>query len=171
MNFKSVPPTCDNLVNVIVETPRGSRNKFDFDPDLKIFRLKKVLPTGMVFPFDFGFIPNTRAEDGDPVDALVIMDEQAYPGCLVECRLIGILEAWQKEIDAPKVRNDRLVAVADCSILYADLLDIKDLNKNIVKELENFFIDYNRHEGKKFIPIGWGVAAKGLKKIKQHIVQ
>jgi inorganic pyrophosphatase len=79
----------------LVETPKGSRNKYAFDPDQRIFELKKVLPAGMAFPYDFGFVPSTVAEDGDPVDVLVLMDEPAFPGCLLRCRLIGIIEGEQ----------------------------------------------------------------------------
>src|SRR2546430_14595761 len=84
-------------VRVIVETPKGSRNKYAFDVDERVFTLKKVLPVGMAFPYDFGFIPSTRAEDGDPVDVLVLMDEPAFAGCLLACRPIGIIEGEQKE--------------------------------------------------------------------------
>jgi len=170
MKLKNIPPFKNKLVNVIVETPRDCQNKFDFDPELELFRLKKTLPMGTVFPFDFGFIPNTIAEDGDPVDVLVIMDQHAFPGCLVECRVIGIIEAVQREKNKKKERNDRIVAVADCSILYGDITDVKDLNKCMVKEIEYFFIDYNKHEGKKFRPERWAGTEKAIRMIKRHIV-
>jgi inorganic pyrophosphatase len=76
-------------LNVIVETPRGSRNKFTYERDLGVFRLGKQLPAGAVFPYDFGFIPSTRAGDGDPLDALVLLDTPTFPGCLVRSRLLG----------------------------------------------------------------------------------
>src|SRR5580698_6307855 len=81
----------DGVLQVIVETPKGSRNKFSFDPDQEIFALKKVLPAGMNFPYDFGFLPRTLAEDGDPIDVLLLMDEPAFPGVLVRSRLIGVI--------------------------------------------------------------------------------
>src|SRR5580698_5222571 len=83
----------DDLLQVIIETPAGSRNKFAYDPDQAIFALKKVLPAGMVFPYDFGFLPQTIAPDGDPLDVLLLMDEPAFPGCAVLARLIGVIEA------------------------------------------------------------------------------
>lgn len=94
-NLEELPPerADGGTLQVIIETPRGSRNKYNFDPDQKIFTLKKVLPAGMVFPYDFGFIPDTRGGDGDPLDVLVLMDEPAVPGCLVPIRLIGVIEA------------------------------------------------------------------------------
>src|SRR5258708_20464997 len=84
-----------DLIQVIIETPKGSRNKYAFDPEQKVFELKKVLPAGMAFPYDFGFIPSTRAEDGDPTDVLVLMDEPAFPGCLLKCRPAAIFHAAQ----------------------------------------------------------------------------
>jgi inorganic pyrophosphatase len=158
-----------NLVNVIIETPRGSRNKFAYDPVCRTFRLKKTLPVGAVFPFDFGFIPNTLAQDGDPLDILVIMEEPTYPGCLVECRLFGILEANQKEKDGKSERNDRLVAVSAASVIYGGITEISQLNKNMVKEIEQFFIDYNKQDEKKFSPIGWKNSKKALQNIKKLI--
>jgi inorganic pyrophosphatase len=86
------PHDKSNLIQVVIETPKGSRNKYSFDVDQKIFELKKVLPTGMDFPYDFGFVPSTKAEDGDPIDVLVLMDEPAFPGCLLKCRAVGIIE-------------------------------------------------------------------------------
>jgi len=85
----------NHSVHVIIETPKGSRNKYAFDAEKRIFALKRVLPTGMAFPYDFGFIPSTKADDGDPTDVLVLMDEPAFPGCLLKCRLIGVIEGLQ----------------------------------------------------------------------------
>src|SRR5258707_12353857 len=85
------------IIQVVVETPKGSRKKYAFDVDQKVFALKKVLPAGMAFPYDFGFIPSTRAEDGDPVDVLVLMDEPAFAGCVLACRPVGVIEGEQKE--------------------------------------------------------------------------
>src|SRR5436190_20682015 len=107
-----------DIIHVVIETPKGSRNKYAFDPDERIFRLKKVLPVGMAFPYDFGFVPSTKAEDGDPVDVLVLMDEPAFPGCLLECRLVGIIEAEQKD-SSNKERNDRIVAIEQANHSYA----------------------------------------------------
>jgi len=100
------------LVHVIVDTPKGSRNKFKYDEKLGLFRLGKVLPLGSCFPYDFGFIPSTKAEDGDPVDVLVLMDEPAFSGCLVTVRLLGVIEAEQTE-EGKTVRNDRLIGALE----------------------------------------------------------
>ncbi|HEY6340123.1 MAG TPA: inorganic diphosphatase [Bryobacteraceae bacterium] len=93
----------------IIETPRGCRNKFDYDPESNLFKLGGLLPEGMMFPFDFGFIPSTLGEDGDPLDILVLMDAPAHVGCLIEVRLIGVIFAKQTE-DGKKETNDRLLA-------------------------------------------------------------
>ena len=88
---------------MVIETPKGSRNKYAFDEKQKIFALKKVLPAGMAFPYDFGFIPSTIAEDGDPVDVLALMDEPGAVGCLLQCRVVGIIEGEQgKKKDAER---------------------------------------------------------------------
>jgi inorganic pyrophosphatase len=136
-------------IQVIVETPKGSRNKFAFDEKRQIFRLKKVLPVGMAFPYDFGFVPSTKAEDGDPVDVLVLMDEPAFPGCLLECRVIGIIEGEQRS-KQKKFRNDRVVAVECSDHDFADIHHVRRLGKRFVRELEEFFINYHALSGSKF---------------------
>jgi inorganic pyrophosphatase len=138
-----------DTIQVIIETPKGSRNKYSFDPDQRIFALKKVLPAGMEFPYDFGFIPSTKAEDGDPVDVLVLMDEPAFPGCLLKCRLIGIIEGEQGDKNE-KIRNDRVVAIESDNHSWADIDHIDDLGKAFVKELEEFFVNYHELKGKKY---------------------
>src|SRR5882724_10968279 len=139
----------DEIIQVIIETPKGSRNKYAFDPEQKVFELKKVLPAGMAFPYDFGFIPRTQAEDGDPVDVLVLMDEPAFPGCLLRSRLIGIIEGEQgKKKDCE--RNDRIVAVEEENHSYAYVKHIKDLGKEFVEELEEFFVNYHELSGKQY---------------------
>src|SRR5438105_4689006 len=84
-------------INAVVETPRGSRNKYTYKPEDDSFVLSKVLPSGTAFPMDFGFIPRSMGEDGDPLDVLVVSDFPCYPGAVVECRLLGVIEAEQKE--------------------------------------------------------------------------
>jgi inorganic pyrophosphatase len=98
-------------VNAIIDTPKGSRNKFEFDDKIGMFKLGGALPVGAVFPFDFGYIPSTKGGDGDALDILILMDEPAFVGCLVPAKLIGVIEAEQTE-DGQTTRNDRLIAVA-----------------------------------------------------------
>jgi inorganic pyrophosphatase len=141
------------LIQVIIETPKGSRNKFAFDEKQKIFTVKKVLPAGMSFPYDFGFLPRTTAPDGDPIDVLLLMDEPAFPGIAVRARLIGIIEGEQIEGKDTK-RNDRLLAVAEMNHEYAHIKNLKDLPKKFLRELEEFFVNYHRLEGKKYKLLG-----------------
>lgn len=154
MHLKAIPPVKKHLIHVIIETPKGSQNKYAYDPEWDLFRIKKTLPMGMTFPFDFGFIPNTLAGDGDPLDVLVIMDQHAYPGCLITCRGIGILKARQTEEDKNE-RNDRIIAIASTSKMFGNVKDIDKLDTNMISEIEQFFADYNRQEGKAFAPIAW----------------
>jgi len=138
------------IVNAVIETPGGSRNKFKFDENLGFFALSGVLPEGMVFPHAFGFVPGTVAADGDPEDILVIMDEPTFAGCVVPSRLIGVIEAEQTETDGKSERNDRLIAVAAHSRDYSEAQNLDDLSSNMMKELEQFFVNYNKERGKKF---------------------
>src|ERR1700678_466550 len=132
----------DGLLQVIVETPKGSRNKYSFDTKQEIFALKKVLPAGMVFPYDFGFLPKTLAPDGDPIDVLLLMDEPAFPGCAVRAHLIGVIEGEQLD-GKVKIRNDRLVAVAEANHMYASIRKLDDLPRHFLKELQDFFVNYH----------------------------
>jgi inorganic pyrophosphatase len=163
---KLAPFAAKSTVNVIIETPRGKRNKFSFDEKLGRFRLKKVLPAGAAFPYDFGFIPGTKAEDGDPLDVLVLMDESAFPGCLVEARLAGVIEAEQAE-GGKAIRNDRIVAVATAAHDYRHIKTLNDLNPQLLSELEHFFQSYNAAEGREFRPLGKKGPPTAVRLIKQ----
>lgn len=113
-----------------------------------------MLPAGAVFPFDFGFIPSTLGEDGDPLDVLLLMDESAFAGCLVPARLIGVIEAEQTERDGQTTRNDRLLAVASNSRNHSDVQSLEDVNASLMDEIEHFFVSYNHIKGKQFKPLG-----------------
>jgi inorganic pyrophosphatase len=139
----------DKLLQVIIETPKGCRNKYSFDDVQKIFVLKAALPAGMVFPYDFGFLPRTLADDGDPIDVLVLMDEPAFPGCALMARLIGVIEGEQTA-NKQTTRNDRLVAVADTAHMWANTKSIKDLPKKSLREIQEFFVNYHELQGKKY---------------------
>jgi inorganic pyrophosphatase len=157
----------DHLLRVLIETPRGSRNKYDWVEELGVFRMSKVLPEGHVFPFDFGFIPGTRGEDGDPLDVLVLSDVAiGFPGTLVETRLIGVIEADQTERDGKTVKNDRLIGVAEPSRLFQGTKRLADLPKSLLEEIEAFFVSYNEQSGKKFKPSGHGTAATARRLIQ-----
>jgi inorganic pyrophosphatase len=142
--------TDKQMLRVVIETPKGSRNKFAFNVKEHVFELKKVLPAGMAFPYDFGFVPCTEAEDGDPVDVLVLMDEPAFPGCVLTCRPIGVIQGEEVGKKKKKTRNDRIIAVEKDAHSWADIKTIGDLGKQFVRELEEFFVDYHRLSGKQY---------------------
>jgi inorganic pyrophosphatase len=162
----SLNPRSKDTFQVIIETPKASRNKYSYDPEQGIFTLRKVLPEGMVFPHDFGFLPRTLASDGDPIDVLLLMDVPAFPGCLVASRLIGVLEGEQLD-GKKKVRNDRLIAVAELSHAYKDLKKLKDLPGQFITELEAFFVNYHGLEGKKYKLLGCKEAKTALGLVKK----
>jgi inorganic pyrophosphatase len=161
-------------LNVIIETPKGSRNKFSYDEQYGLFKLGGVLPAGAVFPFDFGFVPSTLGGDGDPLDVLVLMDEPAFAGCLVHARLIGVIKAEQTERDGQQTRNDRLIAVAAKSRNHRDVLSLDALNEQMIDEIEHFFVSYNQIKGKEFKPLGRfgpehaaSIVKEGIKRFRQ----
>lgn len=127
-----------------------------------------LLPEGMMFPFDFGFIPCTLGEDGDPLDILVLMDAPAHVGCLIEVRIIGIIQAEQTE-DGKTECNDRLLGVAIHSYDHEDLASISDVSKTLLEQLEEFFISYNKQRGKKFKVTGTGGPKKAMKFLRAGI--
>jgi inorganic pyrophosphatase len=153
-NIRRLSPFDDKEVNVVIDTPRYSRNKYKLDKKTGMFMLSGVLAEGHSFPYDFGFIPGTKGEDGDELDVLVLMDEPAFVGCLIKCRLIGGIKAEQKEPKKKSERNDRLLGVASKSIEYEDIASYTDLTKKVLDQIEHFFISYNQVKGKTFTPTG-----------------
>jgi inorganic pyrophosphatase len=152
-----LPVHQDGLVVVVIETPSGSGNKLKFDPALGLYRLDRVLPAGMTFPFDFGFIPQTVADDGDPLDAIVLLDAPLYPGCAVEARLIGVLKAEQQDRGGGAwKRNDRLMAVAGGPKGHASPRSIRDVDRFRLEAIEAFFANYHRLDGDGFRVTGHG---------------
>jgi len=158
--------TGNKTLRVVIETPKGSRNKFKYDPKLGTYTLSSVLAEGMKFPYDFGFVPQTKDQDGDPTDVLLLMDEPVFTGCVVEARIIGVIQAEQTE-GSNTVRNDRVLAVASHSHIHADIKGPKDLNSRMIEELEDFFVAYNKARGTKFKLLGVKNADAAMKLIKK----
>jgi inorganic pyrophosphatase len=150
---------------IVIETPKGFRNKFAYDPEADLFMLKGLLPEGMMFPFDFGFVPSTVGEDGGPLDIMLLMDAPAHVGCLVEVRIIGVIVAEQTE-DGKTKSNDRLLGVAIHSYTHQHLKDIADVDKTLLDQVEEFFVSYNKQRGKKFKITGQGGPKKAVKFLK-----
>jgi inorganic pyrophosphatase len=165
-NFINLPPLTEGGdLHVVVETPRGSRAKFAYDPKLETFVLSKSLLTGLTYPHDWGFVTSTKAGDGDPLDIMVIHDAATFPGVVLACRVIGILQIEQKSKGKAE-RNDRLFAVPRQSHSEQAIRDIRDLSKPIRQELEKFFIATDELEDKKLKIIGWKGPKIALKAIK-----
>lgn len=138
---------------VVVEATAGSRNKFKFEPSLNTIVLHTMLPIGTSFPYTFGFLPSTLGEDGDPLDALLFVDEAIPPGVVVPCRIVGAVLAEQTR-DGEVFRNDRLLTVAVKSHLYRRCGDLGDLDPRVLEEIEAFFQFYNAQKGEEFRPLG-----------------
>jgi len=153
----SIPHRLDRrsaVCRAIIETPKGSRTKYDYDPESSMFLLDKVLPAGMSFPLDFGFIPSTKAEDGDPLDILVLHDEPIPAGILLETRLIGAIIGEQSEEDGRTIRNDRLIGVSMASSLYRHISEAEQLGAAYLEQLVCFWVNYNELRGRNFTSKG-----------------
>ena len=154
-------------LSAIIETPKGSRNKYDYDEQQGVFKLSGMLPSGASFPFDFGFLPSTLGEDGDPLDVLVLIDEAAFAGCLVPVRLVGVVEANQTERDGQTMRNDRFIAVAGNDRLHQDVHHLDDLAPSLMDEIEHFFVSYNLIKGKHFELLARSGATRALELLEE----
>jgi inorganic pyrophosphatase len=154
-------------VTAVVETPKGSPNKYDYDESCGAFRLAAVLPEGTTFPYDFGFLPSTVADDGDPLDVLVFLDAPVAVGCVLTVRLIGVIEAKQHKKGEDWIRNDRVLAVASHAHTHQHIETLDDLRPHLVDEIEAFFQHYNEMRGREFKPIGRGGPKKARKLLEQ----
>jgi inorganic pyrophosphatase len=154
-------------LNVIVETPKGSRVKYSYQPKTGLFILSKALPAGMMFPFNFGFIPNTLGGDGDPLDILILNEEPLFPGCLLKVRPIAVIQASQTE-DGRMVRNDRIIGEALGKETPPEWEGL-ELTRRVLLQIEFFFTAYNKLYGKKFKVLGTGGARKAGQIIRRAI--
>ncbi len=148
-------PTFDaerDAIHIIIEAPKGRRTKFKYNEKLEMFQVDKVLPPGIVFPFDFGFLPSTLGGDGDPLDVAVLTDEPSFVGCLILGRLLGAIEAEQTEKGKTN-RNDRLIAVP-ISAKSAELQGtVTELSEKVASQVSEFFVAYNAMQKKTFKPL------------------
>jgi len=165
-NLENIPAFSEGEhVHVVVETPRGSRAKLSYDPKLEVFVLRKSLLTGLTYPHDWGFIPSTKADDGDPLDVMLIHDAGTFPGLVIVSRVIGVLQIEQKRKNKTE-RNDRILAVPRRSHSERSIRDIGDLTKPFQEELEKFFAATDELEDKTLTMIGWKGPQAALKAIK-----
>jgi len=144
----------DGLFRVVVETPKGATQKIDYDDELECFFVKRRLPLGIAYPFHFGFFPSTRGEDGDPVDAIVLYDQPAFPGLVLACRIVGALRVAQTE-EGKTVRNDRFIVVPKSDMEHVSVADVQDLSADRRAEIEAFLTQSVRLERKALSFLGW----------------
>lgn len=156
MNLDQIPGRLpDGSVNVFVECPRGSRTKYEFDEDLGVMVLDRTLHAAVYFPAGYGFVPGTRSSDGERLDALVLGDEPAFPGCLARVRLLGVLA-----IATGHGSEDKLLGAPVGEPRFAEYQDVVDLPSHLLKEIEHFFEVYRQLEGKDMASLGWDGAER-----------
>ena len=153
--LESLPTRDDEgALIAVIEATQATRHKLKYKPEWKAFVLSGVLPLGLSFPYDFGFLPSTLGDDGDPLDVLVLADEALPAGTVVPCRIVGVIEAEQQDKDAKEPeRNDRLLAVAMKSHRYGECRTLRDVAANVLDEIESFFVVYNELKGGQFRPL------------------
>jgi len=155
---------------VVIESVKGKRSKYVYDIKSESFELAGLLPEGMSFPLDYGFIPSTLAEDGDPIDVLVLADEPAFAGAVLKVRLIGVFEAEQQKGKKPAVRNDRVIAVSVMSRLYGSIEGVDDLGGEFMSHLQQFWVNYNDLKGRSFEITGVKGAKRACRLIEKQSV-
>lgn len=161
MDLPALDPD-SGLVRVVIDTPKGSRNKYKFDVQLGVIKLSRILPAGMAFPYDFGSIPSTCAEDGDALDVMVLTDAPLIAGCLVHVHLIGVIRATQKE-KRRMIRNDRLLATIETPVNRPEITRLDQVAEQQLRDIEHFFRSYNQAQGREFKISGRGGARQAQK--------
>ena len=155
---------------VVVESPRDSRAKLKYDPELRAFMFSRPLTNGLRYPYDWGFIPGTVAPDGDPLDAMVFSDLATFPGVVIECRPLGVIRLEQnRKKSTGRERNDRLIAIPAKLPRYDSFRKATDLPLRWRQELEEFFLAATRFEGKDAKILGWAGPAEGERLIKHCV--
>jgi inorganic pyrophosphatase len=154
MKLHEIPAAAEGGFHVVVESPRGSQLKLKYEPDPGAIFGGRALPLGHTYPFDFGFVPGTRADDGDPVDALVYWDVPSHPGIVLVCRPLGVLELDQDD-GGKRVRNDRVVVIPLGHARGEDVRSVLDLQERVREELAHFFTSSVFFTGKDARALGW----------------
>jgi inorganic pyrophosphatase len=151
----------DGSLHVVVESPRGSSVKFKYDPEHGVMMLSRPLPAGLVYPFDWGFVPGTRAADGDPLDAFILWDASSYPGIVIACRPLGLLKVEQTNLESKRrERNDRVAVIPMKAPRQEGVASVFDLTKRVRDEIEHFFLHAVAFEGKQVTLLGWADKAE-----------
>lgn len=152
----------DMVVEVLIEIPKGSRNKYEFDKEKKVIRFDRMLFSSVHYPSDYGFIPETLALDGDPLDALVLLWEPTFPGCLIEAKPIGLF--MMKDENLP---DEKILCVPVKDPLWNHIKNLSDVPPHLLKEIEHFFSIYKELEQKKVEVEGWRDEKAAVKSIKE----
>ncbi len=150
------------VVNVVIEIPAGSKNKYEYDEELHVIKLDRVGYAAMAHPYDYGFIPETRSEDGDHLDAFVVLDHSVFPGCLVAARPVGLM----RMVDDGEA-DEKIICVPAKDVRYDHITDLAQLSAHLPKEIQHFFEHYKDLQGKKAEVTGWGDAAEAKKVITE----
>jgi inorganic pyrophosphatase len=157
-----------SVVNVLIEVPMNSNVKYEYDEENEVIKVDRVLYTSMVYPFNYGFIPGTKAEDGDPLDVLVISNQQFHPGTVIEVRPIGVIFMADE-----KGKDEKIIAVPKDSVdpSFASVRDVNDLPESVKSKIVHFFEHYKELEPGKWVKItGWGNSSQAKETIKKAIV-
>ena len=174
MNLAAIPTFAgDDRFHVVVEAPRGSTLKMKYEPRWAAMSISRPLPLGVAYPYDWGFVPSTRADDGDPMDALVLWDATSYPGVVLECRAIGVMEVEQNRANhdsSTRIRNDRVLALPVQARRERSLRDIEDIPERVRQELEQFAMAATALEGKDIRVIGWSAASSALALLREATI-
>ncbi|MEG3224161.1 MAG: inorganic pyrophosphatase [Methanobacteriales archaeon Met13] len=157
-------PSAPQIVYAVIEIPKGSRNKYEYDKDTEAFALDRVLYSPFHYPAEYGIIPQTLYDDGDPMDIMVMMDQPTFPGCVIECRPIGMM----KMIDGGD-HDDKILAVPTQDPRYQEITDIDQISPHFLKEIVHFFQDYKKLEGKETEVLGWENKDEAMTAIEHSI--
>lgn len=155
-----------DVVTAVVEIPSGSRNKYELDKESGLIRLDRVLYSAVHYPGDYGFIPRTLAEDNDPCDVLVLLNEPTFPGCQIDVRPIGVLKMLDRGDP-----DDKVLAVPSNDPFYGEYFDIADIPQHYLKEVEHFFRIYKDLEGKRVQTVGWGKSDVAMQVVMESIAR
>jgi inorganic pyrophosphatase len=171
MNYLNLPigARAPEIVNAVVEVPGGQANKYEYDATLEVFRLDRPLYASVHYPGDYGFFPSTRSSDGDPLDALILVQDPTFPGCVIEVRPIGVLEMIDQQVP-----DQKILAVAQSSPIHKGICNHTDLDPHVLREIEHFFTVYKQLEGKHTEVRGWrdgaharSVIQRGLQRFRE----
>jgi inorganic pyrophosphatase len=172
MEIRALPAFGDDgSLRVVIESPRGATAKFKYDAESGVFTLSRALPSGLAYPYDWGFVPGTRGPDGDPLDAMILWDCTGYPGVVIPCRVIGMLRVDQAgRVSHGRERNDRILAVPLKAPRWDDVQDVHQVAGRTLEELERFFIAAVAFEGKDLRVLDWAGRDEALASVRAAVV-